>query len=979
MTLRLVKIISILIWFTAFQCESEVLKVDAKSGRNVQNFNLSWTYHKGALTTEPSNKDWSIKGWQSVSLPHTYQLTSINLNDSEDDKTQQTFHRDQSWYQKSFTVDASNGHRVFVEFEGAHQKTQVWVNGKFVGEHVLGGYTPFHFDITDSVIVNQTNTIAVKLDNRLDNQVPPDGHSRDYILFGGLYRDVNLTVTDALHFSYNWESQTSGIFVTTPTVNKHNAAISVRTEIINQGGVEKDFLLQTLIVDAQNKVVGRKVTNHSLKGDKNLLLTHTLGIDKNVRLWSPESPYLYRIYSRILGDDGKVLDMLANPLGLRTFELRLGQGLLLNGKPIEIIGANRHQHYPYIGDAVPNNLHRNDAIKFKQAGMNLVRLAHYPHDNAFIEACDELGLIVVEEPPTWIEFGDEVWMDRLDLVTRRMIRNHRNHPSILGWGAGINHRGTIKRLHYAAKEEDPYRITMNNGTLWTGEQHSGVTDLYAVMDYRGAQRRPDDLLFAMEHSGSLDSRSLQQIVSRYKGDPNLIGLASWSAHDSNSFIKRDEQYPNLSAWSASSWDAFRLPKPNFYWYQSELTSIPMVHIPDKRAQNSEFVQIFTNTDEIELFHDGKTHGRYKPTYDETNQYLKSPSILVPFKWPSGTLVAKGYIDNEVVAEHQRTIAGKAVMLDLKFDTTGYDFVADGSSIVMAYARVLDKDGNVLSGDTPPVEFSITGDGQIVGDASIDANPVVWRNGVAPVLIRVGTADSTISLTAQSQGLVSSTDRLRINQQPDTQTEKLTDYFLDPLQLSVDFGNLQQHPQEDFYIWSNKSGNDERVITANNGQEVKVQIQLQGGDAQWDHTWGVPGDLSFMIEDGVASKNGKAMMLTFVGLPAGRYELKTWHHMLTSKIDDVPVLSFAFDSDDPIHQSPIDYQPTYGQKIEVSEAGGGQRGDGGSNKGANGFAKHYFEVQPDQNSTELAISMSSASKLFRLNGFVLNQLVIEEHK
>lgn len=975
MMLRPLRLFSILILFFALQCESEILKVDTNSGRNVQNFNLSWSYHKGALDKDPSAKDWSIENWQAVSLPHSYQLTSINLNDSEDDKTQKTFHRDQSWYQKSFELAVNDGQRVFLEFEGAYQKIKVWVNGQFVGEHVLGGYTPFHFDITDFVVANQTNTVALKLDNRLDKQIPPDGHTRDYILFGGLYRDVNLTVTDSLHFSYNWESKTSGVFITTPTVNERNAAVSVRSEIINQYNASNDFSLQTFIVDAQNKVISRKMTSHSVGANKKLLLTHTLGIDKDVQLWSPDSPYLYRVYSRIVNSNGKIVDTLANPLGLRTFELRLGEGLLLNGKPIEIIGANRHQHYPYIGDAVPNNLHRNDAIKFKQAGMNLVRLAHYPHDNAFLEACDELGLIVVEEPPTWIEFGDEVWMSRLDLVTRRMIRNHRNHPSVLGWGAGINHRGTIKSLHYAAIEEDPTRITMNNGTLWTGEQHSGVTDLYAVMDYRGAQRKPYDLLFAMEHSGSPDSKTLQHIVSRYKGDPNLIGLASWSGHDSNSFIKRDKQYPNLSVWSASSWDAFRLPKPNYYWYQSELTTKPMIHIPDKRGQNKDFVQVFTNTDEIELFHNEKSLGRYKPTIDETNQYLNSPSILVPFEWTTGTMVAKGYTDNKVVAQHQRTIAGQGAKLDLKFDTTGYDFAADGSSIIMAYASVLDKDGNLLSSDTPPVTFSLNGDGQIVGDATIGANPVVWRNGIAPVMIRVGTKDSTLTLTARSKGLTSSTDQIRVSQQLDEQAQQPKEYFLDPLGLSVDFGNLQQHPQEDFYIWSKESGNDTRLVTASNGQQVQIQIKLASGDVEWDHTWGVPGDLSFMIEDGAVSKDGKTMLLTLTGLPTGKYALKTWHHMLTSKIEDVPSLSFDFVTGASNKRSPVDYQPTYGQKIIVSEAGGGQRGDGGSNKGAKGFAKHYFEVLPNQNKTELAISVSSESQLFRLNGFALNQLII----
>ena len=971
----LYKKLFLLLLFVCVKSFATVDVIDTLSQRNKVNINQGWQYHKGIFEQSPEDIQWNTKGWDNVNLPHTYQLTSINLDDSDDDKSQKTFHRDVSWYQKSMVVDAKDNQNVFLEFEGAHQRTQLWVNNRYVGEHATGAYTPFHFDITEYIKPNEENTFVVFLDNRVDKTIPPDGHTTDYVLFGGLYRDVYLTVTDELHFSYNWESKTSGIYITTPTVSKRNATVSVRSEVKNDSTNNKNFTVLTQIVNADGTLITKTTSKHQLRPQQKSTIKHTLGLSESeVNLWSPESPYLYRVYSQII-DNNKVVDTQYNPLGLRTFELRLGEGLLLNGKPIEIIGANRHQHYPYIGDAVPNNLHRNDAIKFKQAGMNLVRLAHYPHDNSFIEACDELGLIVVEEPPSWIEIGGEVWMDRLEQAARVMIRNHRNHPSILGWGAGINHRGTVKRLHYAAKEEDPTRITMNNGTLWTGEQHSGVTDLYAVMDYRGAVRQPHDLLFAMEHSGSRDTKALQEIVSRYKADPNLIGLASWSAHDSQSFIKRDEQYPNLSVWKTSTWDAFRLPKPVFYWYKSELTEVPMVHIPDKTAQTETHVQVFSNAESIALFHNNKKVGVFYPTVTDKNKHIKSPSFLIPFQWKQGTLTAHALQKGKRVASHTRSKPNQPTKISLTLDTTGYDFSADGSSIVLAYAYIQDENNQTIESDTPAVTFKVSGNAEIIGDKTIGSNPVVWRNGVAPVLIRVGNNPSKIVITASSEGLIP--DHVSFNTKPwlATQDQNKYRFIKAPLALKVDMGGVNQHPQEDFILWSHHKGEHTKEFTATNGRKVQALI-TSNKSINWKDTGGVPGDLSFMIEDGVEVPANSTLTLQFKQLPIGRYILKTWHHMLSDKREDVTDLMFSFKEKKSKGSTIKGFQPTFGRKIIVSEAGGGNKGDGGSIKGAKGYAEHTF-LSDGKRHISLVIESNNVNektkKTLSLNGFELEQI------
>ena len=189
-------------------------------------------------------------------------------------------------------------------------------------------------------------------------------------------------------------------------------------------------------------------------------------------------------------------------------------------------GKNRHQHYAYIGDAVPDSLHYKDMLQFKQMGLNVVRTAHYPQDNALLDACDELGILVYEEAPTWISIGNDAWFDNLEKAARRMVRNHRNHPSVIIWGGGINHRGYVPRLHYAVKEEDPTRWTGSNNAEWTGVQNSGVCDLFTNMDYGGIKDwSGKEYLLAMEGGSGHPTLSRSTRAIRY-GSASLPGLAT---------------------------------------------------------------------------------------------------------------------------------------------------------------------------------------------------------------------------------------------------------------------------------------------------------------------------------------------------------------------------------------------------------------------------------------------------------------------
>ncbi|TWU32040.1 glycoside hydrolase family 2 protein [Novipirellula artificiosorum] len=520
--------------------------------RSKTSLTTSWRFHLGDPDALHHTSDLDDSSWDVVSIPHTLKLTDLNLDGCDDDKTQPTFHRTVGWYRRTIDVSKQAG-KVFLEFEGAHQVTDLWVNGKHVGQHAIGGYTPFHFDITDFV-ERGGNKVALRVDNRRRDGVPPDPGPFDYVKFSGLYRDVYLVETAPLHVTFPWEDFYAGVFITTPTVDplNNNATISIRTTVRNESDQVKACRLLTRVIDKEGVVVLRLLTEKVVRPGADWTMNQTGGIEENLHLWSCDDPYLYRVNTLVLDGD-HVVDCIENPLGIRSIDLSKEEGFLLNGKPVQLVGKNRHQHYAYIGDAVPNALHYKDMLQFKQMGLNIVRTAHYPQDNALLDACDELGILVYEEAPTWISIGNDAWFDNLERAARRMVRNHRNHPSVLIWGGGINHRGYVPRLHYAVKEEDPTRWTGSNNAEWTGVQNSGVCDLFTNMDYGGIKDwSGKEYLLAME-GGSGEST-----LQKYASDPLRLGIIAWTGHAYYTFHIGPNQWNRMRS---GSLDGFRTQSP----------------------------------------------------------------------------------------------------------------------------------------------------------------------------------------------------------------------------------------------------------------------------------------------------------------------------------------------------------------------------------------------------------------------------------
>ncbi len=820
--------------------------------------------------------------WQEVSIPHTLELAPLDIT-GLDTERQESFQRYVGWYQKKMTIDIPKNHRVFLQFEGVHQVTNLWVNGQHVGEHSISGYTPFHFDITDFILRDgQSNTLLISADNRLNSNIPPDGDRYDYIKFSGLYRDVYLVVTDPLHITFPWEKKQAGVFITTPSITPHNATVQVRTSLRNDGQRKKNGNILTRIIDDSGVVVAHAETPVDIPPGEERTIFQTMGILENLHLWSPDTPYLYRV-NTMLRSEGEVLDCLENPLGIRKLDFVRDKGLLINGKQVELIGANRHQAYPLIGDAVPNSLHWKDALQLKEAGFNVVRLAHYPHDDAFVRACDELGLLIYEEPPTWIGIGNSTWMSNLEESARRMIRNHRNHPSILFWGAGINHRGPVPSLHYACKEEDPTRMTASNGSPWTGPRNAGPVDIYAPMDYQNMDLNPNEFVFLCEHGSSADALRNQFEVSKAKASANHIGVAVWTAHDYQSFKPNRGQYPRR----IFSW--FREPNSVYYWYRSELLPEPMVRIVDTDVVEKGKLKVFSNCEEVELFHNGNRVARQRPDDFPDRRYIDHPGFTFDFEWSEGTIMAKGLQRGEVVAEHTLTTGGEKSQIQLIIESDKRPLYADGSSIKVVKAYIQDKKGNLLSQDTSLVKFSVKGPGRIIGGAALGANPNKAYKGVASCLLSSEAVAGKITVTASLKGVRSGVATIETLPYEKDRVLAEARPIYDLKKIKVDIGGDEENlTQFGWQPWSMKP-----TMSFSEFEDVEFELFSKKGDLIWMDGWGMSANLSYVSVDGVAGREG--VLLKITGLKKGWYTFSSYHHSMEAPEAESDDFSIALSS------------------------------------------------------------------------------------
>lgn len=755
------------------------------SGRIVYNFNQGWRFHLGdASGAEAVN--YNDSKWEVVCAPHTLRLEPAEASGGRN-------YQGIAWYRKHFTMPSDMaGKNVTLHFEAIMGKQTVYVNGVKAEDH-LGGYQQITVNLTKyGAKPGDKCVIAIKTDNSDDKSYPPGKKQAglDFCYHGGMYRDVWLigkspvAITDAVEAN---KIAGGGIFLHYDNISQKSAQVYVNVEVGNSSSTTATPTIVAKIKDKEGNII--KTLTKKTKISANSCSTVVLGTTiKNPQLWSPETPYLYNVEISVLNGK-KNLDGGMVRMGIRKTEFRGKDGFWLNGKPYhQLIGGNRHQDFAYVGNALPNSQQWRDAKRLRDAGMVIVRAAHYPQDPSFMDACDELGIFVIVPTPGWQYWNkDPNWAELVHKNTREIIRRDRNHPSVILWEPILNETRfplefSLKALQIT-REEFPYPGRPGAAA----DMHSeGVKDNYDVIygwhDDIGKEGTPaDKCIFTREfgemvddwyahnalnrgsrswgeHSQLSTSLSLADTYGKmFHNQRQFIGGAQWHPFDHQRGYHPDPYWGGI-------YDAFRQKKYAFEMFRSQVRDAePMVFIANEMAQFSDSdVVVFSNCDSVRLtaFEGDKTL-----TLPVIHSDSDQPSMPVVFKgfwdfwqareysykqrnWQRVSLLAEGIRDGKVVVTEKKMPSRRSTKLRLYVDKLGKELTADGSDFIVVVAEVTDDSGNVRRMAKENITFTVEGEGRIIGDASIFANPRAVEWGSAPVLIQATNKPGKITVTAQ---------------------------------------------------------------------------------------------------------------------------------------------------------------------------------------------------------------------------------------
>ena len=756
------------------------------SGRVVYNFNAGWRFYPGNARNAQS-PSFDDSSWQVVCAPHP---VSLEPSDASGGRNYQGI----CWYRKRFTVPADMaGKTITVHFEAVMGKQQVFVNGKRVAEHE-GGYLPIIINLSDhGVKAGDTCLIALRADNSDDKDYPPgkDQSQLDFAYHGGMYRDVWLIGKSPLHLTDALERDEvagGGVFLHYDNISQQSADVFLDVEVCNDSELSPRSVIEAIIKDRGGKVVKTIRQRVDLPaGLAGLMCTAQLSTTiKNPHLWSPEDPYLYDVEIRVL-DGKRCADGGMVRMGIRKAEFRGKEGFWLNGKPYhQMVGGNRHQDFAYVGNALPNSQQWRDAKRLKEAGMTIIRAAHYPQDPSFMDACDELGLFVIVPTPGWQFWNkDPQWAAKVHQNTRDIIRRDRNHPCVLMWEPILNETHFPEDFALEAlqvtREEYPWP---GRPVAAADQKSAGVKDNYDVLydwPYNLEEKRliTDKSVFTREWGEYVDDWYAHNAVNRaarswgerpmlmaalsladtygmmYRGQRQFTGGCLWHPFDHQRGYHPDAFFGGI-------YDAFRQKKYAFEMFRSQMQA-PGVALPNATLQGEPMVFIaheltpfsdadvvvFSNCDSVRLtvFDGAKT-----ATLPVRHEAEGTPNVPVVFKdfwnnekarelsynkksWQSVSIVAEGIIGGEVVCQEKKMPSRRSTKIRLHADEMGRELVADGSDFIVVVAEVTDDEGNVRRLAREHITFSVEGEGEIIGGADIQANPRAVEWGSAPVLIR----------------------------------------------------------------------------------------------------------------------------------------------------------------------------------------------------------------------------------------------------
>jgi beta-galactosidase len=766
------------------------------AGRTILPMNRNWRYHPAKMDGAEA-VSFDDSGFAQVVIPHT----NIGLPWHSFDEKDYAFI---STYRRRFKrPGGAEGKRVFVDFEGAMTASTVWINGVRLGDY-KGGFTPFSFELTPHVRRDGENVLVVQLDSTERADIPPFGYEIDYMTFGGIYREVSLRVVPRVYLD-NIFAQCKDVLSSSPSLD---------VSCFLAGDVpRKGMALEVVLRDGDQTIArtrraldtanpsGEKVpaaldpytdaavyeTTETLKEPTRHQVSLTdLG---GIKLWGLDDPHLYTVDVRLMMGD-RVIDEDTRRIGFREATFT-DHGFSLNGKIVKLRGLDRHQTFPFVGQAMPARVQRKDAdILRKDLHCNIVRTSHYPQSRHFLDRCDEIGLLVLEEIPGWQHIGDERWKEVAIDNVGRMIRRDWNRPSIVLWGVRINEslddHDFYTRTNALAHALDDSRQT---GGIRYFQESEFLEDVFTMNDFGFPLKPPchprylntefvghtfptkttDDDERQREHT-LRHARIHNQLAS----NPQYAGGIGWCAFDYNT-------HANFGAGDRICYhgvtDIFREPKPAAGFYKSqcdpseEIVLEPAFHwargdesVGFTKAvfcSNCDHLQIYGRADCVET-NPWVLLAEVDPDRKEFEHLKYAPFVLdmstldlkkLGAGW--GDLRVDGFLGGKQVIS--KTLSGKGV--DAKFALAADDkeLRADGADTTRVVMRVTDEYGAMRTYANDPVSLTLEGPGTLIGD-----NPFALIGGTGAVWIRASEEAGTLRLTAKHPRLGAQTVEIAVS-------------------------------------------------------------------------------------------------------------------------------------------------------------------------------------------------------------------------
>lgn len=752
----------------------------AEGGRRVSRLDTGWK----CLRDDPSGAEspgLDDAAWQPATLPHTARIEALVTGPAGSPGAQW---QGVCWYRRRLRLEPeAAGGKVLLRFEGAMNVADVWLDGERVGGH-MGGYLPFVLDISERLQPGRDHLLAVRLDNR-DNPItgPKPLAQLDFNLYHGLYRPVSLIRKDRLHITDPLLADrpaSGGVFVTCPRVSHESATVRVQTHVHNEHPEPRSFRVRATLRAPGGAVVATATSAAvTLRPGADTDVSQELEV-RVPHLWSPAAPNLHTLDCEVVADAGTV-DAETVRVGIRRIAVSR-DGFWLNGQKMFLRGTNRHQEYPYIGYALSDAAQYRDALKIKEAGFDYVRLSHYAHAPAFMDACDELGLVVMDCLPGWQYFNPDPAFAELQYRNcRDLVRRDRNHPSVILWEVSLNESPMpaefVARTHAIAHEEYPgdqcvtagwvhgydvYIDARQHGGCRQGQDHACLVSEYGDWEYYAMnaglnQDAWQNLTPAESNSRQLrwqgERALLQQAANFQEAHNDNLGTNAfadglWVMYDYNRGYAPDIE-------SSGCMDIFRLPKFSYYFFRSQrpaterltaAASGPMVFIAsDWTLASATDVRVFSNCDEVALHLDGRLLERKGPDRDRMSTRLAHPPFTFRTRgFRSGTLEAVGYVAGRQVARHVVRTPGAIDRLTLAFDLSGRPPDRERKDDIFCYASLRDAYGTVVPDAWENVAFGATGGATLVG-----ANPFSSDAGIASILVQTepGAAPGSVHALA----------------------------------------------------------------------------------------------------------------------------------------------------------------------------------------------------------------------------------------